>query len=69
MSIELRLDDFDELETMIARAEHVRLRRISDGHWLLRVGTGRERVTVHFETAGGSGRIRASFSKDTDARK
>jgi hypothetical protein len=69
MAIELTLDDRDDLTSVIARSEDVRLERMSDDHWFLRVGTpGEDILVVHLQTVPASPEIRAFYAKEHPRR-
>jgi hypothetical protein len=69
MPIELTLDDRHDLRSVIARSEDVRLERMSDDHWFLRVGTpGAETLVVHLQTVPASPEIRAFYAKEHPRR-
>ncbi len=65
----MRLDERDQLESVTGRGADVRLERVGDDHWFLRIGAPRgETLAVHLQTAPRSPRIRAWFSKATARR-
>ena len=69
MSIDLRLDDVGELKGVSADGESVRLERVGEDSWFLRVGDAkRESLTVTLQTIANSPRIKASFVKRTPRR-
>jgi hypothetical protein len=69
MSIDMRLDDRDQLKSVTGRRADVRLERVDHDHWFLRIGAPRgETVAIHLQTAPTSPRIRAWFSKATARR-
>ncbi len=66
----MRLDDRDELQSITGRRTDVRLERVGDDHWFVRIGAPpEETVAVHLQTAPSSPRIRAWFSKVTARRR
>jgi hypothetical protein len=66
VGIDLRLDEVGELRGLSAEGESVRLERVGEDSWFLRVGdTKRESLTVTLQTITNSPRIEASFVKRT----
>lgn len=69
MSIELLMDNLDDLRRVIAHGEDVRLERVDRDHWFLRIGEpSNETLVVHLQTAPGSPEIRAFYSRETARR-
>lgn len=69
MPIDLTLDDLDELTRVSAQSEAVRLERVADDHWFLRIGDhAGETLVVHLQTVPSSPEIRAFYSKETPRR-
>lgn len=69
MPIQLLMDDLDDLRRAIAQREDVRLERVDEDHWFLRIGDDvGETLVVHLQTASGSPEIRAFYSKETARR-
>jgi hypothetical protein len=69
MSLRLRLDERDQLKSVTGRGADVRLERVDEDHWFLRIGAARgETLAIHLHTAPASPRIRAWFSKATARR-
>ncbi len=65
----MRLDERDQLESVTGRGTDVRLERVDEDHWFLRIGAPRgETLAVHLQTAPRSPLIRAWFSKATARR-
>jgi hypothetical protein len=65
VAIEIRLDDLDELHGVVARGEDVRMDRVSEDHWFIRIGRPRkDQLVIHLQTAPGSSEIRAWFSRE-----
>jgi hypothetical protein len=69
MAIELLMDNRDDLRRVIADGEDVRLERVDQDHWFLRIGDhAGETLVVHLQTLAGSPEIRAFYSKETARR-
>jgi hypothetical protein len=65
VAIEMRFDDLDELSRVVAYGEDIRIDRVSEDHWFVRIGRPRhDQLVIHLQTVPSSPRIRAWFARE-----
>jgi hypothetical protein len=63
------MDDRDDLRRVVARGGDVRLERVEEDRWFLRIGEpGGETLVVHLQTIPASPEIRAFYAKENPRR-
>ena len=62
-AIEIRNDQLDELDEIVATGAEIHLERMSKGHWWMIVSKGKQSVVVNFYTTKNA-KIKAMAERD-----